>query len=134
MIKSKFNLGSQPINLELGWLLVSEELPNYGLDILTLFQENNKVLQTILLDDATMLKIAYFYADRETGIEWVEFLKELDSMDNGLEKFKEAFWNLVVGFSSPSVRGGLQKMWVEAKKQMKKNFDSLSSPSSQEQE
>lgn len=134
MIKDKFKLNGREVQLELGYYIANETLPDLGLSIMTMFQEGNQVIQTILLNDAVMIKVLYHYVKADLGLEWIEFLHELDKTEHGLEKFKESFWNMVVGFSPPSVRNPLRKMWDEAKRQLKRSYESSSSPSSEELE
>lgn len=134
MIKDKFKLNGREVQLELGYYIASETLPDFGLEIMDMFSAGNQVIPTIMLNDAIMIKILYHYVKQELDLEWSEFLHELDKTEHGLEKFKETFWNMVVGFSPPSVRNHLRKMWDEAKRQLKKNLESSSSPSSEEPE
>lgn len=130
MISGKFKYGNQEITMNLGYLFANTKLADFGLDILTIFQDGNNVVPTIMLDDATMLKVWYHYVKEATGDDWETSLETLDRTPGGLSQFKKAFWDMVVGFSDPSGRGLLEQMWTEAKKRLKASVEQTSTSTS----
>ena len=120
MVTGKFKYGHEQVPMELGWRLAHDKLFDLGLDILTITKDPARVIQTILLDDSTMLKVWFYYVS-EAGIE-TDFMEALDVLDRepeGLEPFKKAFWDLVVGFTNPSLRDILNQGMKEIKKELR---------------
>jgi hypothetical protein len=86
-----------------------------GLDLYSLFDENSDTMLTIMAKDRVMLHILYDYVQPHCG----SFEKALDYIDTELlSNFREVFWQEVVNFSPYPMRGSLEQMWVEAKKQL----------------
>lgn len=138
MITGKFKYDTKTIQMELGYKIAHTTLMDLGLDVLSVLKENNTVIQTIMLDDSLMLKVWYYYVKEATGDSWEDALDALDKTPDGLETFKKAFWDMVVGFTSPSMQDALKKMWKEVQREIKerveKNLSTLSSASLVEQE
>lgn len=134
MQKSKFSLGTQEIPMFLGHRLAHGKMEEMGLSIYTIMEPENTVLQSILINDSLMLKIMFFYVDEHCGMSWDEFLESLDSHPGALEKFRNAFWEMVVGFSAPAVQEPLRDLWRQAKKMLKDSVNqTLNTSSSQQQ-
>lgn len=134
MIRSSFQLKDQKVNMYLGYGLAQGKLSELGVDVLNLFGKDSTTIQTVMLDDKTMLKVWYYYVKEELGLGYEEAVELLDETQGGLEPFKKAFWDMVVGFTSPSARHLADQMWTQAKLQLKKNLRDLSSASSEESE
>lgn len=138
MIRNKIKVGSpgaeQEIPIFLGWRLAQGKLSELGVNVLNIFTAENNAIQTIMLDDNTMLKVWYFYVNEELGLKYEEALDLLDETPGGLEPFKQAFWELVVGFTNPVARQAAKELWDKAKLQLKKNLKNLSLDSSEESE
>lgn len=139
----KFKHGSDTIPMTLGYVLAHGKLFDLGLDILSITKDNS-VIQIILLDDATMLKVWYYYIKEagENGLispqTFEEALEILDEEPKGLEPFRNAFWELVVGFMPTTLQPTLRELWKQSLKQLKsvpeKMSTSSTSPSQQESE
>lgn len=143
MITSKFQHGKDTIPMSLGYHLAHTKLLDLGIDVLAITRDN-LAIQTIMLDDSTMLKVWYFYvkeASDEGVIEsqtFEEALQILDQAPKGLEPFRKAFWDMVVGFMPTALQPTLREMWKQAEKQLKsaveKNSITSTSPSQPESE
>lgn len=134
MIRSEFKLGEHKIPMYMGYRLAQNEMSELGINVLNLFSENSNVIQTIMLDDQTMLKVWFFYVDEHLGVKYDEALQLLDETPGGLEPFKQAFWEMVVGFTGPAVRPLAKQAWDQVRQQLKKNLRTLSSDSLDESE
>jgi hypothetical protein len=93
-------------------------------------KEGNTVIPTIMLDDATMLKVWYHYIKDATNQTFEEALEILDENPKGLETFRKAFWEMVVGFSPIAVQDALRSTWKQAEKQLKNAVEKTSTSSS----
>lgn len=137
MVTGKFDHGTTKIPMTLGYVLAHGAIFDRGLDILSITKDNS-VIQTIMLDDSTMLKVWYYYVEQATQQTFEEALEVLDENPKGLEPFRKAFWELVVGFMPISLQPTLRGMWREAEKQLRNAVEKVStistSPSSEELE
>jgi hypothetical protein len=124
----KFKHGQNTIPMSLGYVLAHGKLFDLGLDILSITKDNS-VVQTIMLDDSTMLKVWYYYVQEETGQSFEDALEILDNTPNGLEPFKKAFWDMVVGFSPTALQPTLRAVWKEAEIQIKNAAGKISTSS-----
>ena len=132
MIKSKFKYGTEYVNMELGWLLVNTKLSDLGLEVLNLLDNNAAGLTQLLYNDVLMLKVFYFYVTEERGESetWEKALETLDKTEGGLEQFKNAFFDMVVGFSPPTVQPALRTVRKELEKRLKDPKSLISNTSS----
>lgn len=130
MISGKFKYGNETITMELGYKLALGKLTDLGLDILSMLEANNPTIQTIMLNDTIMLKVWYHFVNEANAEKWEDALEVLDKQEGGLEPFKKAFWDLVVGFSPPSVQPVLRKAWKHVQKEIQNVDAKLSSSSS----
>ena len=137
MITGKFAHGTHSVPMTLGYVLAHGAIFDRGLDILSITKDNS-VIQIIMLDDSTMLKVWYYYVEQATGQSFDEALEILDENPKGLEPFRKAFWELVVGFMPTALQPTLKGMWREAEKQLRNAQEKTSttsiSPSSDEPE
>ena len=113
--KGHFFYGERKIPMELGYMLAKGKIQDLGLNLLSVLSDGGETLQRILLDDETMLELWYYYVYEETHDDWDTALGVLDETQNGLEGFKEEFYNLVVNFSPSPARKALREMWVQVK-------------------
>lgn len=114
--------------MSLGYVLAHGAIFDRGLDVLSITKDNS-VIQTIMLDDSTMLKVWYYYVEKETGQSFDEALEVLDENPKGLEPFRKAFWEMVVGFMPTALQPTLKGMWREAEKQLKNAQEKMSTTS-----
>lgn len=125
---AKYSYNSQPVNLTFGYLEAYRELPKYGLDLLSIFDAENTVIQKIMLDDRVMLDVRFYFLKREgLAADFEESLEDFTSVQ--MQQFREAFWEEVVNFSAPPARKALREMWTEAKRQLN-SVDRISTSSS----
>jgi len=111
-------------------------LKDKGVDVLSIFDDGNDVIQTIMLNDRVMLDIRFHYL-KEAGLEDDFFNSIEDLTGNEMQKFKEAFWDEVVNFSPAPARDTLMDFWKEAKKRLKSqraSSENMSSDSQEEQD
>lgn len=135
MQKSKFLLGKQEIPMFLGHHFAHNKLEELGLQVYTIMEPENVVLQSILINDSLMLKIMFFYVEEHCAMKWDEFLEELDNHPGSLEKFRNVFWEMVVGFSAHAAQEPLRDLWKQAKKMLKDSVNqTLNTSSFQQQE
>lgn len=137
MIRSKFKYGTQEVPMYLGYRLAHTTLSDLGLDVLRVVVDDN-VVASIMFNDELMLKIWFFYL-QDAGVE-KEFEDALDILDEdpkGLEPFRKAFWDMVVGFQPTSLHPTLRLLWKETEKRVKnlteKDFTTSTSVSQPEQ-
>lgn len=130
MINSSFKHGNETIPMQLGYSLAHGKLFDLGIDVLSIMKEGNTVIPTIMLDDATMLKVWYYYIKEATNQTFEEALEILDENPKGLESFRKAFWEMVVGFSPIAVQDALRSTWKQAEKQLKNAIEKTSTSSS----
>lgn len=125
MIKSSFKHGNVDVPMQLGYAIAMGPINDRGLNILNMMNEGNVVIGTIMLDDATMLKVWWYYLEeamKDSHIDTQTFQEALETLDEnpkGLEPFRKAFWKMVVGFSPTSLQPNLEQMWKEAEKQLR---------------
>lgn len=112
-----FRYRETEVPVEITWKDALGKLDDLGVDVLSILDENNTVIQTIMLNNKVMVKVWYYYVHLETADDFETALEYLTSED--LERFKDKFWEAVVLFSPPLVRGQLQEIWREAKKQLR---------------
>jgi hypothetical protein len=138
MVTGNFKHGKHTIPMTLGYVLAHGKLFDLGLDILSMTKDNS-VIQTIMLDDSVMLKVWFYYIQQhdETAT-FDEALEILDESPKGLEPFRKAFWELVVGFMPTALQPTLRELWRQAEKQLKNAPEKMSttstSPLPEEQE
>lgn len=125
MITSEFKYGNQKVPMHLGYVVAHGALADRGLDVLSMVKHADQIVQTIMIDDSTMLKVWFYYLG-EAGIvdpnvpgSFDEALETLDQNPQGLEPFRKAFWEMVVGFSPSKLQQALRAMWKEAENQLK---------------
>ena len=124
MVTGTFKHGKHSVPIQLGYVLAHGKLFDLGLDVLSIMKDNT-IVPTIMLDDSLMLKIWWYYiteAIKDGKIDdhtFEEALEILDEQPKGLEHFRKAFWELVVGFSSTQLQPILKQMWKEVEKQTK---------------
>lgn len=129
MQTATFKYGNKNLKMELGYLLATTTLSDLGVDILSVMKDP-VVTQTIMLDDSIMLKVWYYYVKEETGDDWKDALNILDQTVGGLKQFKDAFWDMVVGFSPPAIQEPMRENWKRIQKELKKSVDQNSNSSS----
>lgn len=135
MITGKFRHGKDDIPLFLGYVLAHGKIADLGLDVLDMMSSTNDVIPKIMLDDGVMLKVWYFYIQdaADAGVieeqSFDEALAILDESSKGLEPFRKAFWELVVGFTPTGLQSHLRSMWKKAEKELK-NVESETSTTS----
>lgn len=136
--RGNFDYGNQKVPMEMGWVLANTKMEDLGLDIIGILSDNFATLQTMLLDNKTMLRVWYYYVHEHTNDDWETALETLDNTQGGLENFKEEFFRLVVSFTGSGARKLLVEAWEQAKKEMRdsRRIKSMisSSNSSDEQE
>ncbi len=134
MINSSFKHGKDTIPMKLGYHLAHTKLFDLGIDVLAITKDN-LAIQTIMLDDSTMLKVWYYYIQEAASdgvIEsqtFEEALEILDEAPKGLEPFRKAFWEMVVGFMPTALQPTLKEMWKQAEKQLKSAVEKISTTS-----
>lgn len=136
MIKSKFKYGTRDVEMFLGFKVAHGKLSDLGLDILQVVVDPERVIPQIMFNDSLMLKVWFFYLV-EAGVETMDSfesaLEILDEDPRGLEPFRKAFWDMVVGFQPTPLHPTLRLMWKEAEKRYKniteKDFTTSTSPS-----
>lgn len=116
--------------MQLGYSLAHGKLFDLGIDVLSIMKEGNTVIPTIMLDDATMLKVWYYYIKESTNQSFEDALEVLDENPKGLEPFRKAFWEMVVGFMPSAVQDALRSTWKQAEKQLKNAIEKTSTSSS----
>jgi len=115
-----FYLSGQKIPMQLGYRMAMNTLPEMGLDILKLAniqeqEDAQEIYFKLILDDVTLLKVWYYYISEaaKDGIiaptTFDEALELLDESEAGLEPFRKAFWDLVVGFLPIALRPALKE-------------------------
>jgi hypothetical protein len=129
MQTATFKYGNKTIKMELGYLLATTTISDLGVDVLSVMKDPI-VIQTIMLDDSVMLKIWYYYVKEETGDDWKDALGILDQTPGGLKQFKDAFWDMVVGFSPHAVQEAMKDNWKRIQKELKKSVETNSNSSS----
>lgn len=117
--KGKFKYGNRTVPMSMSFTLADTKMEDLGLNILGVLSDGGQTIQTLLLDDRLLLKVWYYYVKEETADSWEDALAVLDETEGGLEEFREAFFTLIVNFSSPPTRKILREMWDQAKTQMK---------------
>ena len=126
MVSGSFKHGKDTVPMTLGYVLAHGKLFDLGLDILSMTKDNS-VIQTIMLDDSTMLKVWFYYIQQQDPTaSFEEALEILDESPKGLEPFRKAFWELVVGFMPTALQPTLREMWRQAEKQLKNAVDKMS--------
>jgi hypothetical protein len=130
MITGEFKFGTDTVKMELGFKLAYGKLNDLGLDILSITKNTQEVITTIMFDDTTMIKIWWYYIN-EGGYanSFEEALDVLDESPKGLEPFRKAFWDMVVGFSPTAVQDTLRSLWRQVEKEVKKSADKTISTS-----
>ena len=119
-VKGKFKYGNVQIPMELGWVLAKGKMSELGVNVLGVLSDGGKTIQTILLDDQTMINVWYYYVHEYTGDDWDKALETLDEDgEGGLDDFRENFYKLVVSFSPRLSRSLLIEMWDKVKRDMK---------------
>lgn len=119
----------QKVPLKITYGLACGRLDELGLDILSLFEDDNQVIPTIMLNDKVMLRVRFYFL-QEAGVEddWENSISDMTPQE--MQNFKEAFWDEVVNFSPPPAREALRQFWVETKKRLKSQKALSSSMSS----
>lgn len=117
--KGTFEYGSEKIPMRLTYSLATGKLEDLGIDVLGVLSDGGRTLQTILLDDKTLIKVWFHFVQEETGDDWETAIEKLDEQEGGLNKFREDFFQLIVNFSAPPVRKVLVQAWEQAKIQLK---------------
>lgn len=146
MITKKFKFGKQEVTMYLGYRFAYNKLSDLGIDVFKVL-EDGTTIANIMVNDALMIKVWFHYlsealhagelsseyADDFQNLNTDKCLDELDTMPGGLEPFKKAFWDMVVGFSPAQVRPTLQLQWDKVRKQLldpeKLSTSSTSEPS-----
>jgi hypothetical protein len=129
MVTGSFKHGKDTIPMSLGYVLAHSKLFDLGLDILSMTKDNS-VIQTIMLDDSVMLKVWFYYIQQhDPDASFEDALEVLDESPKGLEPFRKAFWELVVGFMPTALQPTLRELWKQAEKQLKNAPEKMSTTS-----
>lgn len=119
MAEFSFKFRERTIPIKLTYKEAYTDLPRLGLPILDMFEEGSTVVQDIMLNDKTMLKVWHFFINREVGGagELEEILEYLEPEQ--MQKFKEVFWDATVNFMPSQVRDTLKEAWKQVQKMLK---------------
>jgi hypothetical protein len=93
----------------------------HGINLLKIFVSNDEasqVMQNLVLDDEATIKLAWYYVEPTASFQFDEFIEHLTPKT--LDQFREAFWDAVVGFSSPLKQNLLRDLWGQMKRDLKK--------------
>lgn len=130
MIKKKFKYGDDEIPMFMGYRLAMNKMEDLGLDILSALDGQSTCVQTIMLNDKVMLKVAYFYVNEFRETDFNDFLDTIDETKDFMHNFRNTFWELVLGFMPRSAEPALRKMRAFIEKQLREVDVKISSDSS----
>jgi hypothetical protein len=130
MIKKKFKYGNEEIPMFMGYRLAMNKMEDLGLDILSALDGQSTCVQTIMLNDKVMLKVAYYYVNEHRQTDFDEFLDTIDETKDFMHNFRNTFWELVLGFMPRQAEHALKKMKAFIEKQLREVDVKISSDSS----
>lgn len=130
MIKKTFKYGQEQVPMFLGYKLAMTKMEDLGVDILSALDGQSTCVQTIMLNDKVMLKVAYFYVNEHRATDFDEFLDTIDETKDFMHQFRTTFWDMVLGFMPRQAEPALKKMKQFIEKQLKEVDVKLSSDSS----
>lgn len=112
---TSYKFDGKQIPIKITYKEAEEDLYNQGIDLLDMFSENHvgEALQKILLNDRFMLKLWWNYIEPHVKMTYEEARDKLTP--DGLQEFRDAFWEAVVNFTPPPVRKELREAWSQAK-------------------
>lgn len=132
----KFKFLNNEYPLVINWFQAVDEFPGlFDLHIADLVSDGVKsqdTVNTIMLNDNTIIKLMWHYLKPHVEFEFVDFLKKLPNED--FHAFRNTFWETVLDFSGPLKVNLLKQIWTEQKKELQElTLEKLDSRSSQEE-
>jgi len=130
MIKKTFKYGNETIPMFLGYRLAMTKMEDLGIDVLSALDGQSTCVQTIMLNDKVMLKVAYYYVNEYRQTDFDEFLDTIDETKDFMTNFRNTFWDMVLGFMPRQAEPALKKMKMFIEKQLREADVKLQSDSS----